>query len=117
MLSNEMTENFLLRISSAKGVATSIADKNTINLYYGNTGCRVFKREVHNWKDFFPKDKHTQFLELVECGGAKKCLNLTFKVNFLCQKSSESFSILYPLMNINLGAHFLLLTFFDYINF
>ena len=52
MLSNEMTENFLLRISSAKGVATSIADKNTINLYYGNTGSRVFKRGVQNWKYF-----------------------------------------------------------------
>ena len=26
-------------------------------------------------------------------GGVKKCINLTFKVNFLCQKSSESLSI------------------------
>ena len=43
--------------------------------------------------------------------------NLTFKVNFLCQKLSESFSIFFSLKNINLGAHFLLLTFFDNINF
>ena len=38
-------------------------------------------------------------------------------VNFLCQKSSESFQIFFSLKNINLGAHFLLLTFFDDINF
>ena len=43
----------------------------------------------------------------------KKCQNLTFKVNFLCQKSSESFSIFFSLKNINLGAHFSLLSFFD----
>ena len=38
---------------------------------------------------------------------------LVFKVNFLYQKLSESFSIFFSLKNINLGAHFLLLTFFD----
>ena len=37
--------------------------------------------------------------------------NLTSKVNFLCQKSSESFSFFFSLKIINLGAHFLLLTF------
>ena len=37
--------------------------------------------------------------------------------NFLCQKSSESFSIFFSLKNINLEAHFLLLAFFDKINF
>ena len=42
---------------------------------------------------------------------------LTFKVNFLYQKLSESFSIFFSLININLGAHFLLCTFFDNINF
>ena len=45
--------------------------------------------------------------------GVKKFQNLTFKVNFLCQKSSESFSIFFSLENTNLGAHNLLLTFFD----
>ena len=40
----------------------------------------------------------------------KKCQNLTFKVNFLCQKLSESFSFLFSLKNINLGACFLLLS-------
>ena len=41
---------------------------------------------------------------------------LTFKVKFLCQKLSESFSF-FSLKNINLGAHFLLMTFFHNINF
>ena len=35
------------------------------------------------------------------------------KFDFQSQKLSESFSIFFSLKNINLGAHFLLLTFFD----
>ena len=46
----------------------------------------------------------------------ENCQLLTFKVNFPHQKSSESFS-LFSLKNINLGAHFLLLTFFENFNF
>ena len=46
----------------------------------------------------------------------KNCKILTFKVNFLCQKLSESFQFFFSLNNINLGAHFLLLTFFDNFN-
>ena len=38
-------------------------------------------------------------------------------MNFLRQKSSESFSIFFSLKNTNLGAHFLLLTLFENINF
>ena len=55
------------------------------------------------------------FAQLCQLG--EKCENWTFKVNFLCQKSSESFSIFFSLKNTNLGAHFLLLTLFDNINF
>ena len=40
----------------------------------------------------------------------KNCKILTFKVNFLCQKLSESFQKKFSLNNINLGAHILLLT-------
>ena len=47
----------------------------------------------------------------------KNCKILTFKVNFLWQKLSESFQTFFSLNNINLGAHFLLLTFFDNFNF
>ena len=36
-----------------------------------------------------------EFEELVQWGGVKKGQNLTFKVDFLCQKSSESFSIFF----------------------
>ena len=88
-------------------------------------GCGVFKRGVQNYKDFLPKNQHTQrklsnFENWVsgEVSKSAKSPNLlTFKVNFLCQKLSESFSIFFSLKNINLGAHFLLLTFFDKINF
>ena len=40
-----------------------------------------------------------------------------FQSQFLRQKLSESFSIFFSLKNINLEAHFLLLTFFDKIIF
>ena len=74
---------------------------------------------------FLPKNQHTQrkllnFENWVngEVSKSAKSPNLlTFKVNFLYQKLSESFSIFFSLKNINLGAHFLLLTFFDNINF
>ena len=74
---------------------------------------------------FLPKNQHTQrkFLNFEnwtngEVSKSAKSPNLpTFKVNFLYQKLSESFSIFFSLKNINLGAHFLLLTFFDSINF
>ena len=43
-----------------------------------------------------PKNQHTQrkllnFDNWVNGVGVKKCQNMTFKVNFLCQKLSESF--------------------------
>ena len=74
---------------------------------------------------FLPKNQHTQrkllnFENWVNgevSKSVKKCQNLTFKVNFLCQKLSESFSIFFSLKNINSGAHFLLLKFFDNVNF
>ena len=74
---------------------------------------------------FLPKNQHTQrkllnFENWVNGKVSKSAKSpnlLTFKVNFLYQKLSESFSIFFSLKNINLGAHFLLLTFFDNINF
>ena len=47
---------------------------------------------------------------------SKKVQKLTFKVNFLCQKLSKSVHF-FLLKNINLGAHFLLVSFFDNFNF
>ena len=43
------------------------------------------------------------------CRAVKKCQNLTFKVNFLCQKSSDP-SHFFTLKNTKLGTHFLLHT-------
>ena len=76
-------------------------------------------------KRFFPKNQHAQrkllnfenWLNGEVSKSAKSPNLLTFKVNFLYQKLSKSFSIFFSLKNINLGAHFLLLTFFDSINF
>ena len=74
---------------------------------------------------FLPKNQHTQrkFLNFEnwtngEVSKSAKSPNLpTFKVNFLNQKLSESFSIFFSLKNTNLGAHFLFLILFDKINF
>ena len=93
---------------------------------YGNTGCRVFKRGVQIQKDFCLRINIAKgncwIMRIGLCNGkvskSAKSPNLpTFKVNFLYHKLSESFSIFYSLKNINLGAHFLSLTFFDSINF
>ena len=69
---------------------------------------------------FLPKNQPTQrkFLNFEnwtngEVSKSAKSPNLpTFKVNFLYQKLSESFSIFFSLKNFNLGACFLFSTFF-----
>ena len=84
-----------------------------------------FSNGGYKIRKILPKNQHTQrkllnFENWVsgEVSKSAKSPNLlTFKVNFLYQKLSESFSIFFSLKNINLGAHFLLLTFFDNINF
>ena len=47
----------------------------------------------------------------------KDCKILTFKVIFLCQKSTESFSIFFSLKNIKKGEQLLLLSYFDNFDF
>ena len=89
---------------------------NTVFFY-----CPVFKWEVQNWKEFCLKiniSKENYWILRIGVAGRcqKKGLNLTFKVNFVCQKSLESFPF-FSLKNTNLGVHILLLTFFDKINF
>ena len=64
-------------------------------------GCE--KQKNHKFKNIFSQ----MFTSVV-----KKCLNLTFKVNFYSQKLYESFWFFFSLKNISLGAGFLLLTFF-----
>ena len=88
-------------------------------------GLRSFQTGDTKLERFLPTNQHTQrILQNFEnwingevSKSAKSPNLLTFKVNFLYQKLSESFSIFFSLKNINLGAHFLLLTFFDIINF
>ena len=70
---------------------------------------------------FLAKNQHTKrkLLNLQNCciwGDVQKCQNLTFKVNLLLQKSSESLSFFF-IENTNLGAHFLFLTFLNDIDF
>ena len=88
-------------------------------------GLRSFQTGGTKLEKNLPKNQHTRrkFLNFEnwtngEVSKSAKSPNLpTFKVNFLYQKLSESFSIFFSLKNINLGAHFLLLTFFVHVNF
>ena len=52
------------------------------------------------------------FVKLMWRQGLKKCQNCKFKVNFLCQKSTQFFKKKSS-KNINLGEHFLLIFFLD----
>ena len=65
-------------------------------------------------QDFCPKIdmlKGNCFKTILQWWLIKKCSNRTFKVNFLCQKPTESFK------NINLGDHSLKKPFFSNFNF
>ena len=93
-----------------------------IPMYYGNTGCQVFMREVRNCKDFclkinIPKGDYW-ILKIGVWGTVKKYLDLIFKANFLCQKNHWNlFNFFFSLKVINLGAHFLLLTFLNHFTY
>ena len=64
---------------------------------------------------FLPKNQYTQRKLLNFENWVNGEVSNVPKLDF--QKLSESFSIFFSLKNINLGAHFLLLTFFDNNNF
>ena len=77
------------------------SSKAPILYYYGNTGGGVFKKGGTKLERFLLKNQHTQrkslnFENWVNNGEVSKVQtfyqNSTFKVNFLCQKLSESFS-------------------------
>ena len=89
-----------------------------IDVSYGNTGCGIFRRGIQNQKDFCLRiNILKENYPILRIGLMGRCQNLTFKVNFLHQKLSESFSFFFSFKNINLGAHFLLMTFFVGIKF
>ena len=97
------------------------SDSFDINVQYCNTGCRVFNWGIQNWKDFCLKiNINYWILRIGLMGRCQKVQNhptswLSKSIFYI--KLSESFSIFFSLKNINLGAHFLLMTFFDNINF
>ena len=61
---------------------------------YGSRVCEDTKLDR-----FLPKNQHTQRkllnFEFLINGELSKSQNLTFKVNFLCEKSSETFSFIF----------------------
>ena len=96
-------------------------DRIDIAYQYGNTGCGVFNWGIQNQKDFWPENQHTQrkllnFENWVN-GEVSKVPKFDFQSQFCMSKIIRIFLNFFLLKNINLGAHFLLLTFFDNINF
>ena len=66
----------------------------------------VLKSKVFGQESTYSKDI-VVFYEYNELRFVKKCQNRTFKIDFLCQKSTELKKKKISLMNINLGDHFL----------
>ena len=89
--------------------------------YYGNTGCGVFKQGVQNWTDFclrinIPKGNYSIWRNGV-MGRRLKVTKIDSQSQFSISKIIGIFLNFFSLKNINLGTHYLLLTFFDNINF
>ena len=73
---------------------------------YGSTGLQFSRGGGVTLSEIFlPKNQHSQrkLLNFENCcsGKMSKVPNLTFKVNFLCQKSLESFWLFFSLKNMN----------------
>jgi hypothetical protein len=85
---------------------------------HGNTGCRVFKQGIQNWKDFclkinIPKGNYW----ILRIGRCQKVPKSDFQSQFSMSKIIGIFLNFFSLKNINLGTHFLLIAFLDNINF
>ena len=115
-----LSANILHMIDRKKSDAFyPILTTNSPHEDYGNTGCRVFKWGVQNWKDFclkinIPKENYW----ILIMGRYQKVP----KFDFQSQKSSESFSFFFSLKNINLRArfcywYFLIISIFKSLNF
>ena len=84
----------------------------------GNLGWQVFKGGIKKWIDSWPKiniikgNYCTLWIYLTYL----KVPNMTFKVNFQCQGSTQSFWKDFFLNKISLGEFFLLNTSFDNFN-
>ena len=89
---------------------------------YDNTGCQIFKWGVQNWKDFCLKIniQKGNWLNFENwCNGeVSNSAKIRLSKSIFYVKNHPNLSqFCFHLKNINLGAHFLLLTFIDIINF
>jgi hypothetical protein len=89
----------------------------------------IFQQLPHQSLDWLNGNKHFLTLKVIQLcfseflvildyeSGREDRKILTFKVNFLCQKSAESFQFIFSLKNIKSGAQLLLTTLFVYHHF
>ena len=105
-------------IKMSKFCANIFLIRTTSNYFWASEVSKnqVFKSQFFSSSQYKNYPKLKTWVNSAPKLADKKCQFLTFKVNFLCQKL-PNLSIFFSLKNINLGAHFLLLTFFDSINF
>ena len=88
---------------------------------YGNTGCEVFKGGIQNEKGFWLKINCSQTKSLNfanRCNGeVSKSAKIWLSKSIFYIKNHPNLSDFFSLKNKNLEAHYMLLTFFDNINF
>ena len=113
---------WLSRVRYADLLTKVVWRKLEIHTRYGNTGCGVFEGGIQNYKGFLLKINFSQMklpnVENWSSGELSKVPKFDFQslLLLLCQQSSELFWF-FPWKNTILGAHFLLVTFFDNFNF
>jgi hypothetical protein len=77
---------------------------------FSNGGYKI--RNIFAYESTYPKEI-IEFLSFGLMASCQKVPKFDFESQFSMSKSFESFSIFFSLKNTNLGAQFLLLTFFD----
>ena len=115
-----------------KGIGIKKVDQIKLRIYfffqllaYKPYVCRVFKREIQNWKHFclkiiiIPRKllNFENWFNGVVSKSAKSPNLLTLKVNFLCQKLSESFSIFFFIDEYQFRRPFFVKPIFSSVNF
>ena len=78
-----------------------------VNIYFSPSKLYGSSKAKFLAKNQLQSNEITKFCFSIRWQLVKKCQFWTFKVNFLCQKSSESFQKKDSMKNINLGAPFL----------
>ena len=112
---------FLLLSTTSLYQGYTVHNNLSCSIPYSSMTSLLMHTVAHFTRPSYRPKNNNQPLAVSWVNVVKNGKNLTFKVTFLCQKLSKSiiqiFLIFFSLKNMILGAHFLLLTFFENFNF